>query len=130
MTQIISSNTTWSGNIMLTDDIQIASGVTLSVAPGADVIGNGHTIQAFGTLAADGTATTPEQFQDVDFGLSSDYKNPGHIAVDYASISGGAFLTASGNPGYGAWSLINSTLQGLPYIYVWYPTANVPGRPV
>jgi len=34
---IISKDTTWSGNIILEDSVQIASGVNLTISPGTSV---------------------------------------------------------------------------------------------
>ncbi len=73
MPTIITQNTTWSAGqtYNLADDVQIADGATLTIQPGATVNGNGHRIQTFGKLIANGTATSKITFNNTDFVFSS-----------------------------------------------------------
>jgi len=51
MPTIISQNTTWrrGETVNLSEEVQIANGVTLTVEPGVTINGNGNTIKVFGT---------------------------------------------------------------------------------
>ncbi len=52
---VISSNTTWSGNISVTSDLTINDGVTLTVNPGTNITFNGHyVLNVQGRLLAQG----------------------------------------------------------------------------
>ena len=53
---IISSDTTWSGEITLTESVEIAAGATLTIAAGSEIISNtyGLSISVQGTLKVDG----------------------------------------------------------------------------
>ena len=127
MSQIISSNTTWTTGttISLTSNIQIAYGATLTIEPGVTVDGNGFTIQTFGTLDAVGSTSSSVSFSKTNFTLSSNFRQAGYISLDNSNVSGGSFLAPTGNASYGSWSIMNSSLTGIPYIYAWYPTGNV-----
>ena len=122
---IINHNTTWtSGSIhTLTDDVQIAAGVTLTLQPGAVVIGNGHQIQTFGTLSALGSLAEHAALEDVQLTFGSDHLSPGRINLDHVDMQGGAFLPATGNASYGSFALTNSHFNGTGASYVWYPTS-------
>jgi hypothetical protein len=124
---IISSNTTWTtgSTISLTSNIQIAHGATLTIQSGVSVQGNGFTIETFGNLDAAGSAGQTIQFQSTNFIFGGNIAQAGSISIDYANMTGGSFLAPTGNASYGAWSITNSTLTGLPAIYAWYPTGSV-----
>lgn len=123
---LISSDTTWTTGqtINLTDDVQIAAGVTLNVEAGATVHGNGHSIASFGTLSVTGTSEVSAYFENVDFTFGSDFSSQGRIEINHATILGGSFLPATGNASYGAFELTNSVLSGLGSAYIWYPTSD------
>ena len=50
----ISTDTTWSGNIVLEDDVIVSQGTTLTVEPGTTIDGGeGFAIEIYGTLVAE-----------------------------------------------------------------------------
>src|SRR4051794_30983931 len=124
----ISSNLTWTAGqvIDLTADVQIAPGVTLTIAPGAVINGHGHKIEAIGRLIADGTTAQHITFNDVamDYGSAASTA-PGYIELSHDNINGGTFLSPTGNASYGSFSLTDSVISHLQsYIYAWYPTSD------
>ncbi len=125
MINIISLDTTWrSGEtINLTDLVQIAPGVTLTIEAGAIVNGNNQTIQTFGTLKATGLASDKIEFNDTRFIFGGDNKTPGRIEISHALVNDGAFLPATGNSSYGSFSVTDSTLTSVQGFYIWYPTS-------
>jgi hypothetical protein len=58
---IISQDTTWTREnspYMLTDDVVVSNGVTLTIQPGVTVLVGDHVLQIYGTLKAQGTSDT------------------------------------------------------------------------
>ncbi|WP_380787753.1 beta strand repeat-containing protein [Sphingomonas sp. R86521] len=123
---IISTNTLWSAGTAtnLTDDVQIAPGVTLTIVGGATVNGNGHSIASFGTLAVTGTASNAAALNNVRVNFGTSYDNPGRIEIDHAVITGGSLFAATGNAVYGSFSVANSVIKNVAAQYVWYPTSD------
>ena len=126
MPTIITQNTIWNAGetYNLADDVQIADGATLTIQPGAIVNGNGHRIQTFGKLIANGTATSKVTFNNTDFVFSSNYADPGEIQISFATLAGGTFLPATGNGSYGKFNVTDSTIAGGNMMYIWYPVAD------
>ncbi|MEQ6250372.1 hypothetical protein ABMC89_15865, partial [Sulfitobacter sp. HNIBRBA3233] len=125
MARILTEDTVWETGqtIVLSDDNQIAPGVTLTIEPGVTIEGNGYSISAFGTLTALGSQDAKITFDDVIIAFGTDYRTPGRIDIDQATISGGVFLPfRTGN--YGSFSLTNSLISGADTTYVWYPKAD------
>jgi len=59
----ITSNTMWSGNIVVSNNVIVYSGVTLSISPGTTILYvNGASLIVNGTLNAVGTLTSPITF--------------------------------------------------------------------
>jgi hypothetical protein len=113
----------------LTDDVQVANGVTLTIKPGATVEGEGHTIQIGGDLEAVGLPTHHITLTDLNINYLPD-NDPAHVAhidISHADITGGSFLNPTGDAVYGSFSLTDSVVQGWGgYSYIWYPQgANV-----
>lgn len=122
--QQISQNTTWSTGqtITLSDDVQVAPGVTLTINPGVIVEGNGHSISSYGTVYAHGDATNNILFHNVQLGLSGSSTYNGYLDLDRVQIDGG-YLERAGQNNYGHFTLTNSLISHLSdYIYAWYPT--------
>ena len=60
---VLTQDTTWSGSVFLQDNIVVANGVVLNVAPGTTVaMNNGVSIKVYGRLLAEGIASDPVLF--------------------------------------------------------------------
>ncbi|WP_161140691.1 beta strand repeat-containing protein [Propylenella binzhouense] len=126
MSTIISEDTTWSAGstITLTDDIQIAPGVTLTIEPGAIIEGDQYSITVFGTLDASGSSIEPILFHDAYVFLSTSSSAEGFIAFDYVQIEGGALLASTGYGMYGAFEIRHSVISSSSYSDIWYPSGD------
>jgi hypothetical protein len=125
MAQTLLQNTEWTSGSMhtLSDTLQIAAGVTLTIDPGAVV--SGGSIQVFGSLHAQGTADNKILFNNVNLNIAGSSGVPASILIDYSILQGGTFLAPTGNAVYGNFSLTNSAFKNVGgYAYVWYPTGN------
>jgi hypothetical protein len=121
---IINADTTWHAgqSITLTDNVQVAPGVTLTLEPGVSINGNRNGIELFGgTLRAQGTSAAPIHIKDAIIALGSD-TTESHILFDYVTMSGGSFAAAGGNHGYGYFDVIKSHFSGVTGFYLVYPT--------
>jgi hypothetical protein len=104
---IISEDTTWSGNIILDDLVQIASGVNLTIAPGTSVTSElaqkypwfhqyrqstGIALFGDGKLFANGTAESPIIFDGINL-----FQNNGEstLEINYAEFIRGYIGTNS-----------------------------------
>ncbi|KQT60781.1 hypothetical protein ASG52_16105 [Methylobacterium sp. Leaf456] len=116
---VIRKDTVWGpGARTLTDDVQIAAGVTLTIAPGARIEGNGYSIATYGTLSAKGTAAAPIFFGDTHFVTSNDAGINGRTVIDYAQLDAGSVSGV----GYGSLSLTNSVVSNMyAAINAYYP---------
>jgi hypothetical protein len=120
---IIATNTSWTAAespIILTVDVQVAYGVTLSIGPGAVIDGRGHQIETYGTTQAIGAIGSRVSFNNVRvYGGDNQPAQPFALVVQYAEFHGGA-VTPS--PGYGTVVLRDSRLFDATPPSVWYPT--------
>ena len=124
MTQQIAQNTVWTTGtkIRLTDDVQVAPDVTLTIQPGVQIDGNGFGLSAYGSIYAKGSINDPIFFHNTKIGLSSNRAYNGYFDIDYAQIDGGTIERASGGGLYGHFLLTNSIVTSLSdMIYAWYP---------
>jgi hypothetical protein len=121
MTTIISQNTTWKkGDIVnLTGEVQVATGVTLTIQSGVTINGNGNTIRTFGNVVAEGNSIEHITTNNVNFEFGDFYAKAGKLQLNYLDINGGNFL-ASG--GYGSYTVTNSNFSKVSGFYLWYPT--------
>jgi hypothetical protein len=121
MTTIITQNTTWKkGDIVnLTSEVQVASGVTLTIQAGVTINGNGNTIRTFGNLVAEGTSTEHITTNNVNFALSDFSALVGKLQLNYLDINGGNFIASYG---YGSYTVSNSNFSKVSGFYLWYPT--------
>lgn len=97
---IISSDTTWSGRIVLKDQVQVAPGATLTLAPGAEIVAgrNSGSIQVAGSLVAHGSDSGYVRFSDIYVSAMSGY-DLATFDFDRVHFIGGSLLesgTASG----------------------------------
>lgn len=122
-TQVINTDTTWTAAqpIELSDDIEVASGVTLTVEAGAIVNGNGFQLLAGGNVALTGTNTLSVVLNNTHLVFGSDPNHPGRIDLQYARMYGGSFLKPTGYGSYGTFSLANSRFSDVDGFYLWYP---------
>lgn len=92
---IISANSAWTltnSPYTLTNDVQIASGITLTIDPGVTVYGNGRNLRMYGTLNAVGTNTLAISLNDVNISGTA----PSSINIQFANIySGGLYSNAN-----------------------------------
>ena len=122
---IITNDTTWrvGEKITLTETVQVAPGVTLTIEPGARIDGNNNALQIAGALSALGTQSQRIQFSDVVFSTNAvtSPQNIAEIDVSFADLKGGSFLGPS-NVGYDNFSLTDSLItDNFSYVYAWYP---------
>ena len=126
---IISSDTTLileESPYILTQDIQIAYGVTLSIEPGVIIKGNNNNLKTWGTLNAIGTNENKITFENVNIGINGKSSEPAFFDIQYANIYGGSIVKAGGNAEYGSFRLRDSYIKDTSnYMYIWYPTSDV-----
>ena len=125
---IVSSNETWSlqgSPYTLTGTVQVANGVTLTIAPGVEIIGDNKKLEIFGELNAIGKADSMIVFNSAVITPGSTSPNENHsINIDFAKINEGKLYPATGNAVYGNLTLKNSLIKNLKgYLYLWYPTS-------
>ena len=122
---IINADTTWSlenSPYELTAKVQIANGSTLKIEPGVSISGNGHSIEVFGALKALGNTNSRITFTNTKVVPGSQSSNLLYsIDLDYLEFNSGAIYPPTGNGIYGSFNLRNSVINGVDYIYVWYP---------
>jgi hypothetical protein len=118
---IISSNTTWSGEIVLNDDVQIASGAVLTIAAGTKVTSSYRSIGVQGTLVVNGKEDSLVVFERTAISWIEQPRGASAPVIDINYSDIGNF---GGNGGKGTFSVTNSIFRQSPYI--WYPEgANV-----
>lgn len=128
MAQIISTNTTWTTGqvVTLTDTLQVAPGVTLTIQPGVTI--SGGTIQAFGTVNAVGTPANPITLDAVTLLFGGNVATPGTFNISYVDALNARILPPTGNASYGRITITDSLLRhtdtGGSYYYFWYNEAD------
>jgi|GEM_PF-2369740 len=128
---ILSTNTTWSkanSPYIVTGDIQIHSGVTLTIEPGCTIMGDSSldrnpSIVVFGSLNAIGTKDDMIQFERIDISSGDDptYSTPNRIC-----ISNVEFLSPSSIriERYGSFSITDSVMRNTRLSIVSTPSQN------
>lgn len=121
---LLRTDTTWpvSGSpYILSSDVQIGSGITLTIDPGVTVNGSDFAIRVAGTLSAHGVSGVEITFNDAHILNVATYGQFGLIDISHAQIIGGSLYKATGHAMYGNLLLRDSVLKNIPYIYLWYP---------
>jgi hypothetical protein len=124
---IIPVDTTWtseSGPIRITGVVQVADGVTLTIAAGTRVIGGGNGIEVFGNLIVNGTLEDPVLLDQVVIKQSGESGSPSYIEIEQARIAGGSVSPATGNGGSGSLILRHSVIENSGMSYIAYPTSD------
>jgi len=129
---IIDTNTVWTvGNspYILTTDVQLAYGATLTIEPNVVISGNGLSIKVWGILDANGDAESRVVFNNVHIkpGTNGSSTTPYLISVKFSEINGGSIYAVTGNATYGSLVLQDSILRNIVgdlCLFLWYPTSN------
>jgi hypothetical protein len=106
---------------VITGDIQIAHGSTLSIDPNVEVFGNDRAIKVFGILDINGQYNSLVKFHDVNIQTVNESRDEWFkIDIDYLEANSGSIY----HGGYGSINLRNSILSKIRNIYLWYPVEN------
>lgn len=112
-----------SSPFIITDDVQIAYGVTLTISAGVKVLGDasGAAFEAFGDLNVVGTEQNRVIFEDLVF-LPKGINNVelGRVSIDYADISNSKITVSE----QGCVTLRNSILSDMPVVGLFFPRAD------
>jgi hypothetical protein len=129
---IISSSTTLTASAspyVLSQNVQIAHGATLTVEPGVQIVGNGKNIEVWGEFVAIGTATSRILLKNTNIVPRGDYVGsapvPFLIQIEFSEMRGGSLYAPTGIGVYGSLLLRDSKLYNVgSYRYLWYPVAD------
>jgi hypothetical protein len=131
---ILSGDTVWTlenSPYVLTKDIQIPNGVTLTIRSGAIVKGNNYSIKVWGTLKVSGMNNQMVKFDEtnIELGTADKTQPPSLIDIQYAVIDGGSIYYPTGNSINGSLILRDSLIKNInssihSYIYLWYPVSD------
>jgi hypothetical protein len=89
---ILRTDTTWAAAkspYYLADRVQLASGITLKLEPGVIVIGNGYSIEAWGSISMLGTKDKPILVLGLTIMDNSTALVPGNIELAYVQYNNG-----------------------------------------
>ena len=118
--QIILKDTVWGpGTVELDQEVQVEHGVTLSVAPGTVIEGNGNRVLLLGELDVRGEDQNTI-LNDVEITFFSNSNTPGHLNLTSVQVIGGRILSG----GYGSFEVKDSLLESVRGFYIWYPTSD------
>jgi hypothetical protein len=115
----LSADTTWSAtdrDYVLSGNLTIATGVTLSIGPGVGVWGNGKSVSVSGNLSAIGSAPSHVRLNDfvAYTSASSAGTTSGNLTYQHATLTGGEPFRGTGNIGEdGGLILRDSILRGV-----------------
>ena len=123
---MLSTSTIWGladSPVAFEGDVEVASGVTLTIEPGVEVRGNGFDLKVSGTLSATGLWSGKVIFTDTHIVPGGTITNPFSMIIRFSEIRSGSLYQA-GHSGYGSLVLEDSIIENLPYLYIWYPVAD------
>ncbi|MGB4583911.1 MAG: PKD domain-containing protein [Rhodoferax sp.] len=124
---LLSSSTTWTkanSPYVMTGNVMIPGGVTLSIPAGVEVRGSSFQIQTEGTLNISGISSDPVTLKNVVITPAGKLASNHFISIVGATITGGSVYAASGNAIYGSLVLTDSRISDTSngsYLYLWYP---------
>lgn len=128
---IIYNDTTWTmadSPFIITGDVQIPFGTTLTLEPGVvvNLMEEGNAIKVWGNLNAVGTDEAHIIFNNViiDPGGYGPENELFVINIQYSELNGGSLYGATGQGVYGNLILKNSILRDMGLFYLWYPEAD------
>lgn len=122
--RIITDDTVWREDVVLTESVQVAPGAELAVRPGVAIEGNGHRIEVFGHLEATGTPRQPVLFDNVWLELEGERGVTGGVRFDTVQFYRGAFLPYHGNATSGMVEVVDSLfVETREYAFLRYPDA-------
>lgn len=112
MTIIVRENTTITGNLVVNEEVQIAAGVTVTIAAGANVDLGGNNILNYGTLLLKGTSEALAGLANFKYFTQN---TAGLMRADYGSIQSGVVdgFASSGSLQLVSTVVENSRLDGL-----------------
>ncbi len=99
----ITENTTWSDELSIVDNVNVESGVTLTIEPGTKVIAEkSKKINIYGTLEAEGTSNDYINFVSANTGSSNrwggiDIYYGGYLKLQYANVINASYGVKKGN---------------------------------
>jgi len=121
---IIDTNTMWSAPnspYILTSNVQLAYGTTLTIEPGVTVDGNGMSIRVYGKLEAVGSDESKIIFNNVPVKGGTTHKEPFSIVVKFSEITGATICDDESDSGgrYGSLILQDSIIRNTGSHYSW-----------
>ncbi len=127
---IIDATTTWTAAespYVLSSDIEVSYGATLTIEPGVTVVGNGHQLEVWGAVSGIGTTDSPILFRDVHLQGRGFYEFPDTIEPCSVRIEHGDFdrgsVQGGGHRLYGSFALTDSLVTNSgDQLYLWFPT--------
>jgi hypothetical protein len=123
---LLAANTRWTAAnspYLVTSDVLVPIGTTLSVDPGVRVIGQGRRIQVAGTFSVEGTSTNYVSLETLVVQPAGSSGAPPYlIRIVGASVKGGSVMAQSTAYGAGSFVLTDSRLSNVDYVYLYYPT--------
>lgn len=113
---IIDTNTVWTVDgspYILTTNVQLAYGATLTIEPGVTVDGNGRSIRVYGRLEAVGSDESRIIFNDVPVKGGTTRTEPFSIVVKFSEITGATICDGKDDSGgrYGSLILWDSVIK-------------------
>lgn len=109
---------------VLTSNVLVPAGVTLAIDPGVRVVGAGMQVQVAGTFSVEGTTSNLATLENLLVWRASSVGSPPYqISIVGASVVGGSVCPPTGGAwGPGSFVLTDSRLNGVGYLYLYYPT--------